>query len=232
MINNETAPYPLFMDKTSGIQYFIGIHATETFRQDYMTNLPMAFAIVVALGFVFVAGAFVVYDRFVKRRSDKVIGAVVRTTRIISSLFPANVHDRLFGNNEMSEAEAKNLKKKSHYEEDALRSETVGDKSQDGREAVDDDDEEMFKTAPIADLFPSTTIMFADLKGFTAWSSTREPSQVFVLLETVYRAFDLIAKKRGVFKVETVGDCYVAVCGLPSTFVCAFAFFCAFFAAS
>ena len=26
---------------------------------------------------------------------------------------------------------------------------------------------------------------------------------------------DRIAKRRGVFKVETVGDCYVAVCGLP-----------------
>lgn len=43
----------------------------------------------------------------------------------------------------------------------------------------------------------------------------REPSQVFTLLETVYRSFDAIAKRRGVFKVETVGDCYVAVCGLP-----------------
>lgn len=35
------------------------------------------------------------------------------------------------------------------------------------------------------------------------------------MLETVYRAFDEIAKKRRVFKVETVGDCYVAVAGLP-----------------
>ena len=43
----------------------------------------------------------------------------------------------------------------------------------------------------------------------------REPSQVFVLLETVYSAFDAIAKRRRVFKVETVGDCYVAVTGLP-----------------
>ena len=33
--------------------------------------------------------------------------------------------------------------------------------------------------------------------------------------KTIYHAFDQIADKRGVFKVETVGDCYVAVCGLP-----------------
>jgi hypothetical protein len=38
---------------------------------------------------------------------------------------------------------------------------------------------------------------------------------VFVLLETVYEAFDACAKKRDVFKVETVRDCYVAVCGVP-----------------
>ena len=57
--------------------------------------------------------------------------------------------------------------------------------------------------------------MFADVEGFTAWSSVREPSQVFTLLETLYAAFDRVAVKRRVFKVETVGDCYVAVSGLP-----------------
>ena len=41
--------------------------------------------------------------------------------------------------------------------------------------------------------------------AFSAWSSVREPSQVFSLLETVYAAFDEIAKRRRVFKVETVG---------------------------
>ena len=56
---------------------------------------------------------------------------------------------------------------------------------------------------------------FADIVGFTAWSSTREPEQVFVLLETLYHAFDASAEKRGVYKVETIGDMYVAVCGLP-----------------
>ena len=57
--------------------------------------------------------------------------------------------------------------------------------------------------------------MFADVEGFTAWSSVREPSQVFTLLETIFAAFDVVASRRRVFKVETVGDCYVAVSGLP-----------------
>jgi class 3 adenylate cyclase len=57
--------------------------------------------------------------------------------------------------------------------------------------------------------------MFCDIQGFTAWSSARNPSQVFTLLETIYGAFDAIARKRRVFKVETIGDCYVAVTGLP-----------------
>ena len=57
--------------------------------------------------------------------------------------------------------------------------------------------------------------MFGDLVGFTAWSSGREPSQVFNLLETIYYSFDALAHKRKVFKVETIGDCYVAVTGLP-----------------
>lgn len=32
---------------------------------------------------------------------------------------------------------------------------------------------------------------------------------------TYYQAFDEMAKTRNVFKVETIGDCYVAVTGLP-----------------
>lgn len=58
---------------------------------------------------------------------------------------------------------------------------------------------------PIAEFFPAVTIMYADLSGFTAWSSTREPAQVFTLLETLYGAMDKAARRLGVFKVETVG---------------------------
>ena len=70
-------------------------------------------------------------------------------------------------------------------------------------------------SSPIADLFPETTVLFSDISGFTAWSSVREPRQVFTLLENIYGTFDAIAAKRHVFKVETIGDSYVAVTGLP-----------------
>jgi class 3 adenylate cyclase len=68
---------------------------------------------------------------------------------------------------------------------------------------------------PIADLFPEATVVFADIAGFTIWSSTRDPSHVFILLETIYSHFDKIAQHRAVFKVETIGDSYVGACGLP-----------------
>jgi class 3 adenylate cyclase len=51
----------------------------------------------------------------------------------------------------------------------------------------------------IAELFPETTIMFADIAGFTAWASSREPSHVFALLETLYGALDRQARKMGEF---------------------------------
>jgi class 3 adenylate cyclase len=44
--------------------------------------------------------------------------------------------------------------------------------------------------------------MIADIAGFTAWSSEREPFQVFQLLETVYAGFGAIAKRLSVFKMK------------------------------
>jgi class 3 adenylate cyclase len=48
---------------------------------------------------------------------------------------------------------------------------------------------------PIMDLFKDTTVLFEDIAGFTAWSSVCEPSQVFMLLEEIYGAFNAIAAR-------------------------------------
>jgi uncharacterized membrane protein YjgN (DUF898 family) len=44
--------------------------------------------------------------------------------------------------------------------------------------------------------------------GFTAWSSVREPSQVFTLLETLFHSFDGTAKRRRVFKGKFMAAAY------------------------
>ena len=62
----------------------------------------------------------------------------------------------------------------------------------------------MRNSDPVADLYPNCTVLFTDIAGFTKWSSERTPIEVFKLLETLYGQFDRIAKRRKVFKVETV----------------------------
>jgi hypothetical protein len=46
------------------------------------------------------------------------------------------------------------------------------------------------------------------LAGFFQQQRTNK-SQFLLSLETVYHSFDVLAKRRRIFKVETVGDCYV-----------------------
>jgi hypothetical protein len=68
---------------------------------------------------------------------------------------------------------------------------------------------------PIADDFDQASIMFADISNFTYWSSQHSPIEVFTLLESIFFEFDRIANELGVYKVSTVGDCYIAVTGVP-----------------
>jgi hypothetical protein len=72
-----------------------------------------------------------------------------------------------------------------------------------------------FETKPIADLFPPNNYVC----GY-CWLHRLELFKGTVAgvhsPRDIYQAFDEIARRRRVFKVETIGDCYVAVCGLPT----------------
>ena len=67
----------------------------------------------------------------------------------------------------------------------------------------------------IADGFAEVTVAFADLVGFTALSSEMPPQQVVTLLNGLFSRFDMAAQELGIEKIKTVGDAYMAVCGLP-----------------
>lgn len=67
----------------------------------------------------------------------------------------------------------------------------------------------------IADGFAEVTVAFADLVGFTALSSEMPPQNVVALLNGLFTRFDVAAQELGIEKIKTVGDAYMAVCGLP-----------------
>ncbi|CAB9511299.1 Receptor-type guanylate cyclase gcy [Seminavis robusta] len=180
----------------------IDVYPSTKFYEAYNTSTPIVMTFVTACVFVFTVCMFLLYDRLVERRQALVMQKAVESNAIVTSLFPENVRDRLVQMNNDSKKDKEGGAfglRQSHRLKAHLRG------------AEDDGSNE----APIADLFPRCTVLFADIAGFTAWSSTRSPEQVFTLLQTVYQAFDKIAKRRKVFKVETIGDSYLAVCGLP-----------------
>lgn len=60
----------------------------------------------------------------------------------------------------------------------------------------------------------SVTIMFADIVGFTEMAKHVSPGKIMNFLNKLFEQFDNMNREFNVFKLETVGDCYVAVGGL------------------
>jgi guanylate cyclase len=67
----------------------------------------------------------------------------------------------------------------------------------------------------IADSYPETTVVFADVAGFTPWTQKTAPDRVVALLDDLFSRFDRVAAEVGVEKIKTVGDAYMAVAGAP-----------------
>eukprot|EP00980_Cylindrotheca_fusiformis_P013466 scaffold3437_cov113-Cylindrotheca_fusiformis.AAC.33 len=58
------------------------------------------------------------------------------------------------------------------------------------------------------------TIFFSDIVGFTQLSADLPARKVALLLNRLYTKFDALSRKHDVFKVETIGDAYMAVTNL------------------
>jgi len=68
----------------------------------------------------------------------------------------------------------------------------------------------------IADGFADVTVLFADVVGFTAFSAHTPAAELVSLLNDLFSRFDAASQRHGIEKIKTIGDCYMAVCGLPT----------------
>jgi len=192
----------------------VRVYPSAVMEQAYTTNQPAIFAATAFVIFAFTAAVFIIYDWLVERRQKKVMKTAIRTNAIVTSLFPSNVRERMYETQEKQKQE-KTTMKTTRKGRNFTGMDSINDSTEVG---VTDG------SLPIADLFPNwyvceqhlclnlpihlcltcsmyfciphSTVLFADIAGFTAWTSSREPTQVFVLLETLYGAFDKIARRR------------------------------------
>ncbi len=67
----------------------------------------------------------------------------------------------------------------------------------------------------IADSFPEVTVLFADIVGFTKFSSGVSPERLVALLNEIFTNYDIIADQHGLEKIKSIGDAYMAAAGLP-----------------
>lgn len=68
----------------------------------------------------------------------------------------------------------------------------------------------------LAEYFDEATILFADIVGFTQISEREGPAQMVAALNKLFTLFDHRALSMGVEKIKTIGDCYMAACGIPT----------------
>ncbi|MBO0742526.1 MAG: adenylate/guanylate cyclase domain-containing protein [Hyphomicrobiaceae bacterium] len=69
--------------------------------------------------------------------------------------------------------------------------------------------------AVIADELADASVLFADLTGFVALAKRLGPARTVELLNAVVSAFDDLADAWRVEKIKTIGDAYMAACGIP-----------------
>ncbi|KAG2439339.1 hypothetical protein HXX76_004698 [Chlamydomonas incerta] len=69
---------------------------------------------------------------------------------------------------------------------------------------------------PYARWHSAVSVLFADICGYTATSQALQPEEVMELLHTLFCKYDALLAAYGVYKVETIGDCFMAATGLET----------------
>jgi hypothetical protein len=75
--------------------YELSVYPSIELEDEYITRLPLLVTCAVAMVFVVTAIVFLIFNRYVERRQMLVMDQAVKSTKIVTSLFPEAVRDRL-----------------------------------------------------------------------------------------------------------------------------------------
>ncbi|KAL7497935.1 hypothetical protein ACHAWT_009444 [Skeletonema menzelii] len=71
-----------------------------------------------------------------------------------------------------------------------------------------------FNRALYAENVKDVCIMFTDIVGFSRMAMNSRPADIMDLVQSLFGRFDLLCKKHGVLKLETIGDAYLCTTNL------------------
>jgi hypothetical protein len=164
--------------ETDFCSYRVSYFPTGAFKKDHVTYRPDVYRGIVLGVFLLVACVFCFYDSLIERRQDKVIDAAAKSDAIVRSLFPSNIADRLYQEAHKAKPDGKDTWKNPNTETAGAQGsiiETPKNRLKNFMSGSPEDQAAETATLhntyvdsePIADLFPNTTILFADIAGFT-----------------------------------------------------------------
>ncbi|MFL5375637.1 MAG: adenylate/guanylate cyclase domain-containing protein [Myxococcales bacterium] len=67
-----------------------------------------------------------------------------------------------------------------------------------------------------ADSFADATVLIADVVGFAALAPPVAPARLALMLDEIFTVFDGLAEERGLKRIKTLGNSYMAACGVPA----------------
>jgi hypothetical protein len=127
----------------------MSIYATDKLRDTFKTNNAYYYTAGVIAIFVFTTAVFVLFDWSVRQQQAKVMERVICQDKIVSNLFPKQIRDRLYG---LDDSEGNNSTRKKAKIDSNTGFPVVLD-------PADFENPDMFNVPPIADLFPSASVV-------------------------------------------------------------------------
>jgi hypothetical protein len=192
--NEYIIPLGSQINFTSQCSYSLHLYQDQTgFDPVSLTNdysiMPEAsidyWSVWLGIVFLVILYAFCMYDQYVTMRTGKVLNVALRGDRILSTLFPKQVRERMFADDEKAAAAGTAMQSDLElpeqlyhapkaYLKSILDSGTLLDKKRklsgsrstggnvdEGELTCDEIQDILYKSKPIADLFPETTVLFA-----------------------------------------------------------------------